>query len=122
MPRLTSTRLTRLAVALATCAALLSTPAMAQVAEAIILGTVRDASTQAPLPGALVTVTSPNMPGVKTQTTDRSGNYQIRQLPVGIYAVRFSAEGHRAVKHTDIRLRPGGTVRVNGELPPSAPH
>ena len=45
------------------------------------------------LPGVTVTVSSPSLQGTRSATTDINGNYVIRGLPPGDYAVAFELQG-----------------------------
>ena len=44
----------------------------------------------APLPGATITATSPQLQGTRTAVSDANGNYNLASLPPGDYTVRFS--------------------------------
>lgn len=57
----------------------------------LLSGTVRDASSAAPLEGASVNVVLPDT--TLTTTTDAQGRYRLIAVPTGIHAVRFSAAG-----------------------------
>jgi outer membrane receptor for ferrienterochelin and colicin len=50
-----------------------------------------------PLPGATVTVTSPNLQGSRSTTTNVNGDYLFPSLPPGEYTVTFEMEGMETV-------------------------
>ena len=101
------------AVAVATL--LTSTPALAQGSQTgIIQGRVTDQEGLV-LPGATVTVTSPNLQGARTVVTDETGNYIIRGLPTGRYHVRVELSGMTPVEN-DVDVRVGSPVSVDAQL------
>jgi outer membrane receptor protein involved in Fe transport len=51
----------------------------------------------APLPGATVTIGSPNMQGTRTTITDVNGNYNFSGIPPGLYTLKFTMEGMNTV-------------------------
>ncbi len=67
-------------------AALIAAPgtARAQTFRGAIVGTVIDQS-QAPVPGAQVTVKNQATGLARTTATDDAGNYDVRELPIGVY-------------------------------------
>lgn len=82
-----------------------------------LTGTVT--SDGAPLPGATVTVTSPQAQGSRTAVTDANGNYNISALPPGDYTVRVELQGLQTVTRT-ARVTLSGTSRVDADLRVSA--
>ncbi|HEX7704859.1 MAG TPA: TonB-dependent receptor [Thermoanaerobaculia bacterium] len=72
-----------------------------------------------PLPGATVTITSPNLQGSRTAISDGNGNYNFAALPPGEYTVRVELEGLQTVTRTS-RVTLGGTSRVDADLRVSA--
>src|SRR5207237_9256144 len=56
----------------------------AQTFRGAIVGTVIDQS-QAPVPGAQVTVKNQATGLARTPATDDAGNYDVRELPMGVY-------------------------------------
>src|SRR5258708_10602545 len=87
-------------------------PAFAQTT-ANLTGTVTLGGS--PLPGATVTVASPNLQGVRTTVSDQNGNYNFGNLPPGDYSVKFEMEGMAAVSRT-IRVSLSGTSRADTEM------
>jgi hypothetical protein len=79
---------------------------------ASIAGEVRDTS-GAVLPGVTVEATSPALiEKVRTVTADERGQYQIIQLPPGMYAVTMSLSGFSGVKREGVQLTTGFTATV----------
>ena len=92
----------------------LSTTALATVVYAtvsplasaqIISGTVTDASGEAPLQGAIVSVDGLN----RTASTDRSGEYRLTNVPAGDYTVTVSYVGADTVTR-DVTVPEAGTT------------
>jgi hypothetical protein len=112
-------------------AACSSGSASAQAVYGSIAGTVFDAS-GAPIPHAMVTVTSTERATTSSVTTNDSGNYAQTHLIIGHYSVRVEAPGFNievqegvelaidTVSTVDFHLKPGKvqeTVEVTGEAP-----
>ncbi|MBV8520265.1 MAG: TonB-dependent receptor [Acidobacteria bacterium] len=98
-------------------AAVLLLAALSAFAQGTITGALTGTVTSdgAPLPGALVTVTSPNLQGTRTAYTDASGNYNMVGLPPGQYSVNITLEGLTPVtRATNVTL--SGTARVDADL------
>jgi hypothetical protein len=72
-----------------------------------------------PLPGATITITSPNLQGSRTAISDANGNYNFAALPPGEYTVRVELQGLQTVTRTT-RVTLGGTGRVDADLRVSA--
>ncbi|HEU4520978.1 MAG TPA: carboxypeptidase-like regulatory domain-containing protein, partial [Thermoanaerobaculia bacterium] len=72
-----------------------------------------------PLPGAMVTVSSPAMQGTRTAYTDQNGNYTFGALPPGEYTVRFAMEGMSTQTRT-VRVNLEQTARADASLGISA--
>src|SRR5436190_2461181 len=68
----------------------------------------------APLPGVDVTVRGTTL-GVRT---DSNGRYQLGNVPPGDHTLRFSKAGFASANVTDVRVLPGQTTTVNGNLRP----
>nr|WP_241759639.1 von Willebrand factor type A domain-containing protein [Pyxidicoccus parkwaysis] len=86
----------------------------------VIIGTVVDAQSKKPLRDVVITLTSPNLQGEQTVTTDAQGNYRIPQLPPGVYTLRFELEKYKPATRADFQLRLNRTVRVNEQLLPES--
>src|SRR5207237_879610 len=70
----------------------LAAPAGAQPS-GIISGLVLDATTQAPLAGAVITARGPALMGEQTAVTDDAGAFEITMLPPGTYALAVHHDG-----------------------------
>ena len=57
-----------------------------------VVGTIMDDQGE-PLPGVTVTLTSPNLIGIRSKTTDDRGNYRFPALPPGLYALKAELQG-----------------------------
>jgi hypothetical protein len=79
----------------------------------------RVTSDNQPLPGVLVTVTSPNLQGTKTTTTSENGDYLFPSLPAGAYTVTFELQGLESVRH-ELRLAAAQTTPLNVEMAAAA--
>ena len=75
----------------------LAAPAMAQIDQGRLTGTVTD-SQGAVLPGVTVTAKSPSLMGVRTVVTESDGKYSISPLPSGEYELTFELSGFQAFK------------------------
>src|SRR5262245_44192878 len=95
------------------CFALLPATAAAQ---AVIAGTVRDAS-GAVLPGVTVEATSPALiEKVRAAVSDGTGQYRIEDLRPGTYTVNFTLTGFSAFRREGIELTGSFTATVNAEM------
>ncbi len=105
-----------LTLAAVSCAALLlAGDAAAQQATAKILGTITDPQ-GAVVPGVKVTVTS-TATNVSSETaTDKTGFYQVLNLPIGAYTVSASHEGFRTVEKTTAPLEINQALRIDIKL------
>jgi hypothetical protein len=70
------------------------------------------------VPGATVTVTSPETGLSRTVTTDQYGNYSATELPIGSYSISVSKAGFRTQTTKSIRLDVSALVRINAVLVP----
>jgi outer membrane receptor protein involved in Fe transport len=82
-----------------------------------VQGTVTDSS-GANVPGATVTVTSPETGLSRTVTTDQYGNYSATELPIGSYSISVSKAGFRTQTTKSIRIDVSALVRINAVLVP----
>ena len=101
-------------------AALLATnisPAIAQEITQTIRGTVRDEVSQQRLEG--VSVYLPNTTPAIGTTTDTSGQFILKEVPVGRYTVRFSSVGYQAYA-VPVLVRSGKEAVVDVALTQSA--
>jgi hypothetical protein len=77
-----------------------------------IVGTVTDEE-HTPLPGATVTLTSPNLMGTRTFVTDARGQYRFPALPPGDYTLRTQLPGFRTYVQENIRLTTTSRLTVD---------
>src|SRR5262245_32693695 len=71
----------------------------------------------AAMPGVTVTGRSPalQLPSV-TAVTSSDGTYEIRDLPPGVYELRFEIAGFQTFNREGLRLNAGFTARVDATL------
>ena len=86
--------------------------ASAQIPTGTILGGVKD-STGGIVPGATVTATNVGTQYSRSVTTDGSGQYALRLLPVGNYALTVSMPGFKNYSQTGILLEVGRNARID---------
>ena len=98
-------------------ALLLASPALAQEATGTILGNVKDTA-GAMVPTAQVTATNVGTQFSRTATTDASGQYALRLLPVGHYRLEVTMTGFKGFSQTGIVLEVAATP---ASTPPSSP-
>ena len=84
----------------------------AQVQNGTLTGTVLDPSGAA-VPNAKVTVKNTDTGLTTTSTTNQSGLYSARELPVGTYTITAQAPGFKTVSRTGIALTVGAIQRVD---------
>src|SRR5437762_9663824 len=80
-----------------------------------LYGTVTDTSGGV-LPGVTVTVTSPQLQGSRTATTDAKGDYVLPLLPPGTYRADFSLSGLKPVAQTGISVNVGQNTKQDAKL------
>ena len=68
-----------------------------------------------PVPGVLVTATSPNLQGNKTTSTSSNGDYLFPSLPAGDYTISFELEGMQSVRR-ELRVAAAQTVPLDVEM------
>ena len=98
-------------------ALLLTNPIQAQVATGTILGNVTDTSGAA-VPGATVTATNVDTQFSRTTTSDESGQYALRLLPLGNYKVDVTLDGFKNFSQTGIFLEVGRNARIDATIEP----
>ncbi|PYQ48783.1 MAG: hypothetical protein DMF59_15050, partial [Acidobacteria bacterium] len=92
--------------------------AMAQsIPTATLIGKV--SAEGASVPGATVTVTSPNLQGARSTESTQTGDYIIGLLPPGNYTIKFELSG-MATATRRVVLTAANTERVDIELRPAA--
>ena len=95
----------------ATCPSLL-----AQTTTATLVG--RTSASDAPLPGVLVTISSPALMGGRTVVTASDGQYIVPALPPGEYVIRFEMEGLEPIAQR-ATLSLAQMTRVDAAMRPS---
>src|SRR5215212_5653526 len=80
-----------------------------------INGTVTDTSGGV-LPGVTVTVSSPQLQGTRTTTTDAKGDYVFPLLPSGTYRLEFSLSGLKPVVQSNVSVNVGQTTKQDAKL------
>jgi hypothetical protein len=88
---------------------------IAQVTTADLLGTVTDPS-GAFVPSAKVTVRNLATNATYNTTTDSAGDYLVRHLPSGHYAVRVEQSSFKAWETADLELAAGDRRRLDAQL------
>jgi hypothetical protein len=78
-----------------------------------LTGKVFDATSLAPVAGAVVTATSPQLMGKQVVVTDATGTYWIPQLPPGVYMLSFAAAKYYPDNCPDIALNVDQTLRID---------
>ena len=94
--------------------AALALPALAQVPTGTLTGHVDDGKVA--LPGATVTVMSPNLQGERTTVTSVNGDYIFAFLPPGDYKIKFDLQGFQTVE-TGVRISAAQRATVNATMP-----
>jgi len=94
---------------------LVSLPALPQNVSGTISGIVHDA-TGAVVPKVNVTVTNTGTSATFQTTTDESGAYAIRTLPVGVYDLVAEVSGFKKYQTKGIRLQVNEVARVDVNL------
>jgi outer membrane receptor protein involved in Fe transport len=99
-------------------ALLMASTLIAQTAETgSIQGKVSDKN--GPLPGVTVEVTSVNLQGTRTATTDSKGEFRVNLLPPGKYQVNSSLSGFSAVKQNNVAVGLSRTVSLEIIMSPA---
>jgi len=89
--------------------------AFAQVQNGQLTGTVTDPSGAA-IANAKVTVTNPATGYSVSTTSNSSGNYTAREVPVGTYKVSVEAAGFKTVSNTDVVVNAGTIAHVDVKM------
>src|SRR6266403_1235568 len=86
--------------------------AYAQVQNGQITGTVTDPSGAA-IPNAKVSVTNPGTGFDTSTTSNSSGNYTVREIPVGTYKVSAEASGFKTVSNAGVAVNAGTIAHID---------
>src|SRR5215467_4372295 len=85
-------------------------------AQAVIAGTVKDAS-GAVLPGVTVEAASPELiEKVRTAVSDGTGQYRIEDLRPGVYSVTFTLTGFQSMRREGIELSGTFVATINADM------
>jgi outer membrane receptor protein involved in Fe transport len=93
---------------------LMGTPLMAQTSGRII-GQVIDNS-GAPVPGATVSATSPNLQGAISGTTDSKGEFRFLSVPPGSYKLKIDLAGFKTVEQGGVQVGLDRTVDLHFKM------
>ena len=110
-------RIARFALFLLAFICLLGASARAQQTLGSINGTVKDAS-GAVVQGAKVTVRNTGTNLELTSTSNNEGSFSFVDLPLGTYAVTFTADGFKKQVYSQILVQSNRTSTVNATLQP----
>jgi hypothetical protein len=97
------------------CILLLTLSAMGQIQNGQFTGTVTDASGAA-LAGAKILITNQATNFSVTTSTNGTGVYNARELPVGAYKITVEASGFKTYTDVGVTLDPGATIRVDVKM------
>jgi len=92
-----------------------STPAIAQVTTADLVGTIKDTS-DAIVPGVTVTVTNEATGVSRSATTSAGGTYIFTSLQPGRYRLTAELQGFRKVERTGVELQLNQRAQIDMEL------
>ena len=102
-----------LAAALAIAALSVPGGPLAAQASGAIAGRITDASSEAPLAGAVVTIAG----GRRGNVSDTSGTYRIREVRSGVYSVTVRAIGFAPIRRDSSSKRRSSTRAGLGTTP-----
>src|SRR6267154_4380339 len=89
--------------------------AFAQVQNGQFTGTVTD-PTGAAIANAKVTVSNPATDLNLTTTTNSSGNYTVKEVPIGTYRLTAEAAGFKTVSNNDVQANAGTIAHVDFKM------
>ncbi len=69
-----------------------------------------------PLPGAMVTVTSPSLMGVRVEFTDAGGGVNFHSLPPGVYTVDVELDGFVPQRRNEVEVRLNRVTELHVDL------
>jgi carboxypeptidase family protein len=92
---------------------LAASPAAAQTTASGTLRGIAMDQQGAVLPGVTVSVTSDSVPGARTTTTDRRGEYRFADVPPGTYTLAAELEGFARLVRSPIAVNAGLNVTVD---------
>ncbi|MBI3207809.1 MAG: TonB-dependent receptor [Candidatus Solibacter usitatus] len=68
------------------------------------------------MPGAKLTATSPNLPGVLNANSDGTGRYLFEAVPIGVYTITVTKQGFATVRQLNLEVKLGSQVDYNPRL------
>src|SRR4051812_9186654 len=77
-----------------------------------ISGRIVDATTHAEVAGAIVTVSGPAVQGEQVAQTDEGGEFEVTQLPPGVYTLYVQRDGYQAFTQENLTVRLERTLRL----------
>jgi hypothetical protein len=83
-----------------------------------IRGVVTD-DTKSPLVGVVITAKSPNLQGLRSVVSERSGSFLLALLPVGVYSLTFELPGFEKLTISGQDVRLGSTASLSVVMYPS---
>jgi len=89
--------------------------AVAQVQNGQFTGTVTD-PTGAAIANAKVTVNNPATDLNLTTTTNSSGNYTVKEVPIGTYKITVEASGFKTVSNSGVTANAGTIAHVDFKM------
>src|SRR5688500_13576496 len=87
-------------------------PAYAQLDRGTISGTVLDPSGGA-IPGATVTITAAGTNVSHNAVTNEHGQYNMPNLPIGTYSIKYEATGFKVLVRENITLQISQVLRID---------
>jgi hypothetical protein len=90
-------------------------PLFGQFTTGTLVGTVTETDGSSPLPGVVVTITSPTLQGTRTAVSGDAGGYHFPALPPGNYTVTFELEGMQRVRK-NVVVSLAQTARADASL------
>src|SRR5262245_1218919 len=93
---------------------LLASPTRAQSTTGDLVGVV--SSPDGVIPGATITVTDNATGRIRTATASSDGSFAIRQLSFGLYTVKVTAPGFKALTAADVKIDVGREYSLNPTL------
>ena len=94
---------------------LVASPGYAQLDRGTLTGTVLDASGAA-IPNASVVITMTGTNAVYPTQTNDVGQYNVPNLPIGTYSIKFEAPGFKVQQRENITLQISQVLRLDAQL------
>lgn len=78
-----------------------------------VAGTVTDAESHAAIADADVVISGKSLPQPLRTMTDENGDYEITDVPPGVYTISVGAAGYRLMLRGNVTVTEYDTTRVN---------